>query len=80
MNKEASLVVTLKNSNCSPVLNNAEALCVSVRAKHYSKVATKAINELGNGIYNVGFVPTVHGNHTVFIQVNGEHIPGSPYK
>jgi len=80
VNKEASLVVTLKNSECSPVLNSAKALSVSVRAKHNSEVATKAIEELDNGIYTVGFIPTIHGNHTIFVQVNGEHIPGSPYK
>ncbi|XP_065910235.1 uncharacterized protein [Dysidea avara] len=79
-NKEASLVVTLKNSDCRPILNGAEVVSVSVKTKYNSEVATKAINELDNGIYSVGFIPTVYGDHTIYIQVNGEHIPGSPYK
>ena len=73
-------MITLKNSESSPVLNCAGALNVSVRTKYDIEVTTKAITELDNGIYRVGFIPTVYGDHTVSIRVNGEHITGSPYK
>ena len=38
------------------------------------------IEPLGNGQFSCSYQPTVAGDHTVAIKVNGEHIPGSPFK
>ena len=37
------------------------------------------IDEHGNGQFSCSYLPTMAGDHTVEIKVNGKHIPGSPF-
>lgn len=37
------------------------------------------IDEHGNGQFSCSYLPTMAGDHTVDIKVNGQHIPGSPF-
>ena len=39
-----------------------------------------SVEPLGNGQFSCSYQPTVAGDHVVSIKVNGEHVPGSPFK
>ena len=81
VNKEATLVVTLKDSYNDFVINKSENITLNVLFdKTMEHVFVKPIKEVGYGRYEASFTAKSCGYYMISIIVDGHHIPGSPYK
>ena len=79
--EEATLMITLRDSDNDFVTNKSEKLTVSVlfdKTKEYTFVVP--IKEVGGGRYEASFTANRCGYYMISIIVDGHHIPGSPYK
>ena len=80
INKEHSLVLTLKDINDDNVVGTASAIQVLVMNRNFESVAVKLVPDIGGGNHMVSFTPRTLGDHIISIIVDGQHIPGSPHK
>ena len=81
VNKEARLMITLRDKNNDLVINVSEQLTVTIFFdKTVESAFVKPINELGDGRYEASFTVSRCGYYMISIVVDGHHIPGSPYK
>ena len=81
VNKKTTLMIMLKNENNNPVTNSSEKLNVFIENIRGSKaIQVRTINEVGDGRYEASFTASRCGNYMISIIVDGQHIPGSPYK
>ena len=76
---EATILITLRDSDNAFVFNRSEELAVTVRRKE--AIFVKPIKEVGNGTYKASFTARKYGFYTISTTVDGGlHIAGSPYK
>ena len=81
VNKEATLIITLRDIDNDFVINKSEKLTMRVLFdKIMEHVFVKPIKEVGDGRYEASFTATRCGYYMISIIVDGHHIPGSPYK
>ena len=81
VNKEATLTITLRDSDDDFVIGNSEKIIVTVLFdKTMESAFVKPIKEVGGGIYEASFTASICGYYTISIIVDGHHIPDSPYK
>ena len=81
VNKEATLVITLRDSCNDFVINKSDEVTVNVTFdKTMEHAFIKPIKEVSDGRYEISFMATRCGYYTISIIVDGHHIPGSPYK
>ena len=80
INKEHSLVLTIRDINDDNAVGRASTIQVLVMNKNFEPVAVKPVQDIGGGNYTVSFTPRTPGNHMVSVIVDGQHIPGSPHK
>ena len=81
VNKEATLVITLKNKHSDLVINESEKIMVTVIFdKTVESLFVKQIKEVGDGRYEASFIASRCGYYKISIIVDGHHIPGSPYR
>ena len=80
INKENSVVLTLKDTNNENAVGKTSTIQVLVMNKNFESVAVKPVQDIGGGNYSVSFTPTTLGDHVVSVVVDGQHIPGSPHK
>ena len=80
VNKENSLVLTLKDINGDAAVGKTGEIQVLVMNKTFEAVAVKPVLDIGGGNYTVSFTPRTLGDHVISIVVDGQHIPGSPHK
>ena len=81
VNKEATLIITLRDSDNDPVFGISETLTVTVLFdKTMESTFVKPIKEVGGGRYEASFTASRCGYYMISIIVDGHHIPGSPYK
>ena len=81
VNKEATLIITLRYNDNSFLIGNSNAITVTVLSD-ITKESTlvKPIKEVGSGRYEASFTASRCGYYMISIIVDGHHIPGSPYK
>jgi len=80
INKENSLVLTLKDINDDVVVGKTGAIQVLVMDKSFEAVAVKPVLDIGGGNYTVSFTPWTLGDHVISVVVDGQHILDSPHK
>ena len=80
INKEQSLILTLKDVNNDNSIGRDSAIQVLVMDKNFEAAAVKPVLDIGGGNYTVTFTPTTPGDHMIAVIVDGQHIPGSPHK
>ena len=81
VNKEATLIITLRDIDNDFVINKSDKLTVNVLFdKTMESVTIKPIKEVGSGRYEASFTATRCGYYMISIIVDGHNIPGSPYK
>ena len=80
INKQHSLVLTLKDINGNNAVGRASTIQVLVMNKNFEPVAVKPVLDIGGGNYTVSFTPRTLGDHMISVVVDGKHIPGSPHK
>ena len=81
VNKEATLMITLRNKYNDLVIDETEKIMVTVLfGKTMESVFVNPIKEVGNGRYEASFTASRCGYYMISIIVDGHHIPGSPYK
>ena len=81
VNKEATLMITLRNEHSNLIINESEKIMVTVLfGKKRVPVFVKPIKEVGSGRYEASFTASRCGYYMISIIVDGHHIPGSPYK
>ena len=81
VNKEATLMVTLRNEHYDIVIDESEKIMVTVLFdKTMESVFVSPIKEVGSGRYEASFTASRCGYYMISIIVDGHHIPGSPYK
>ena len=81
-NKEAVMIVTLKNSNGNFV--SSVGYCLSIFVKNQNgvqekKIPSSNITEI-QGHYNVSFILERTGHYSFSVRVHNEDIRGSPYE
>ena len=81
VNKEATLMITLRDIDNDFVINKSDKVTVKLLFDKTKECAfVKPIEEVGNGRYEASFTGTRCGYYMISIIVDGHHIPGSPYK
>ena len=81
VNKEATLMITLRDSDNDFVIGQSHKLTVTVLFdKTMEQVSVNSIKKVGGGRYEASFTASRCGYYMISIIVNGHHIPGSPYK
>ena len=81
VNKEATLVIILRDSYNGFLIGEREKLSVSVSFdKTMEQVIVKPIKELSGGRYKASFTASRCGHYTISIIVDGYHIPDDPHK
>ena len=81
VNKEATLMITLRNKCNDLVIDESEKIMVTVLFdKTMESVFVNPIKEVGGGRYEASFTASRCGYYMISIIVDGHHIPGSPYK
>ena len=81
VNKEATLMITLRDKYNDLVVNESERLTVTIFFdKTMESAFVKQIKEVGGGRYEASFTISRCGYFMISIIVDGHHIPGSPYK
>ena len=79
--KKTTLMIMLKNKNNNPVTDASKELNVFVEnIRDGEAIQVRAIKEVGGGRYEASFTASRCGYYMISIIVNGDHIPGSPYK
>ena len=79
--EKATLMITLKNIFNNPVTNSSEKLNVLIENIRDGKaIQVRTIKAVGDGRYEASFTTSRCGNCMISIIVDGDHIPGSPYK
>ena len=82
VNKEATLMITLRDSDDDFVIGKCEKILVTVSINKPMEFAfVKPIEEVGGGRYKALFTAVSRCEcYMISIIVDGHHIPGSPYK
>ena len=81
VNKEATLMITLRNKHNDLVIDESEKILACVLFdKTMESVFVNPIKEVGGGRYEASFTASRCGHYMISITVDGHHIPGSPYK
>ena len=80
INKEHSLVLTIRDINDDNAVGRASTTQVLVMNKNFEPVAVQPVLDIGGGNYTVSFTPTTLGDHMISVLVDGQHVPGSPHK
>lgn len=76
-----SIRVVLKDTKGRPICNASKAITAKVTPIIVDDNSViPIIEELQNGIYAVLFTPKRYRNHTMSIQINGNHISESPFE
>lgn len=78
---EAGFVVTTRNSVGQESYEELDVVTLKIRNSqgHDSAVGSQ-IQDNKNGTYNITYFPKEIGTHEASVEVNGEHIDGSPFK
>ena len=77
VNKEATLMITLRNSNSDFATGKSEKVTVTAL---FDKIMESAQLKVGGGRCEASFTASRCGYYMISIIVDGHHIPGSPYK
>ena len=80
VNKEATLKITLRDSDGDFAIGKSEEIITILFDKSMESAFLKPIEEVGSGRYEASFTASRCGYYMMFIIVDGHHIPGSPYK
>ena len=81
VNKEATLMITLRDIDNDFVINNSDKITVNVLFdKTMEHVFVKPIKEVSGRIYEASFTANRCGYYMISIIVDGYHILASPYK
>ena len=81
VNKEATLMITLRDIDNDFVINKSDRVTVKVLFdKTKEHLFVKPIEKVGDGRYEASYTATRCGYYMISIIVDGHHIPGSPYK
>ena len=81
VNKEATLIITLRNEHNYLVIDASEKIMVAVLFdKTMEYVFASPIKEVGGGRYEASFTASRYGYYMISIIVDGHNLPGSPYK
>ena len=78
VNKQATLMITLKDYYNDFMIDQKEILIVTVLLDNF--IENVLILEVGGGRYEASFTASRCGYYMISIIVDGHHIPGSPYK
>ena len=81
VNKEATLMITLRNEYNGLAIDESEKIMVTVLFDEtMESVFVNPIKEVGGGRYEASFTASRCGYYIISIFVDGHHIPDSPYK
>ena len=74
-------MITLRDIDNDFVINKSDKVTVNVLFdKTKEHVYVKPIKGVGDGRYEASFTPIRCGYYVISIIVDGDHIPGSPYR
>ena len=76
-------MIMLVDSDGNFIISEKEKITVNVlfdKTMEYQYVCLKPIKEVGDGRYEASFTVSKCGYYRISIIVDGQHIPGSPYK
>ena len=77
MNKESSLMITLRDVNGDTVEDSNSEVEVSVTTQTGEAIVVGLVKDVSGGNYTVSFTPRTLGDHVVSVAVDGQHIPES---
>jgi len=80
MNKETSLMITLRDDNGDIVDDRSSEVEVSMTSKSGEVIVVEQVKFVSCGNYTVSFTPRTLGDYVISVVVDGQHIPGSPHK
>ena len=81
INKENSFKVILRDARNCEVSNNLEQLNVQIQFYNAARhTVTAKVKENSNGCYEISYIPSIIGEHTVSVSIGNQPIPGSPFK
>ena len=80
INKETSLMVTLRDVNGDIVDDKSSEVEVSVTTKTGEAILVEPVKDISGENCAVYFTPRTLGDHMISVIVDGQHIPGSPHK
>ena len=80
MNKESSLMITLRDVNGDIVDERSHEVEVSVTTQTGEAIVTEPVKDVSGGNYTVSFTPRTLGDHVISVVIDGQHIPDSPHK
>jgi len=80
MNKQTSLMITLKDVNGDVVDDRSSEVEVSITTKTGEAIPVGPVKAVNDGNYTVSFTPRRFGDHEISVVIDGHHIPGSPQK
>ena len=79
--KTTTLMIMLKNKNANTVTDASKELNVFIEnIRDGEAIQVGPIKEVGGGRYETSFTASRCGYYMISIIVDGQHIPGSPYK
>ena len=80
MNKETSLMITLRDINGDNVDESSDKVEVSLTTVTGEAIVMGRVKDVSSGKYTVYFTPRTCGDHDVSVLVDRQYIPGSPHK
>ena len=80
MNKETSLIITLRDDNGDIVDDRSSEVEVFLTTKTGEAILVGPVKDVSGENYTVSFTPITLGDHVISVMVDGQHIPGSPHK
>ena len=80
INRETSLMITLRDVNGYLVEDSGSEFEVSVTTKTGEAIVVGPVKDVSDGNYKVSFTPRLLGDHVISITVDGNYLPGNPHK
>ena len=80
MNREVTIIIDLQDAQYDIGDSESNKLKVSVTTKTGEAVVVKLVKDVGDKKFAVLFTPRAPENHSLAVIVNGNQIPGSPYR
>ena len=78
--RKAQFNFITRNAERRQWYNKRDRVTVEIRDEQERECVTQVqIDDNKNGVYNISYSPRVQGRCKIFINVNGEHVGGSPF-
>ena len=80
VDREAQFILTTRNAEGRQCYNERDHVTVEIWDERGRECATEVqINDCKDGLYQISYSPRDQGKYKVTVNVNGEHVNGSPF-